>query len=86
MNRWKSVALVAAGLLAVGTVHAQGYPAKPIRWIVPYTPGGLTDNVTRLVTQKIQESVGQPVVVRTAPARTDHRRDHLARDADGYTP
>ena len=87
MKLWQTVALVAAGLFAVGTVHAQGYPAKPIRWIVPYTPGGLTDNVTRLVTQKIQESVGQPVVVENRPGANSIIGAEVVSRAtpDGYT-
>jgi tripartite-type tricarboxylate transporter receptor subunit TctC len=87
MNLWKIVALVAAGVFAVGAVHAQGYPAKPIRWIVPYTPGGLTDNVTRLVTQKIQESVGQPIVVENRPGANSIIGAEVVSRAtpDGYT-
>ena len=87
MNLWQAVALIAAGLLGVGTVHAQSYPAKPIRWIVPYTPGGLTDNVTRLVTQKIQESVGQPVVVENRPGANSIIGAEIVSRAtpDGYT-
>jgi hypothetical protein len=41
--------------------------AKPIRWVVPYTPAGITDNVTRMVTQKLQESLGQSIVVENKP-------------------
>ena len=87
MTLWQAVALIAAGLLGVGTVHAQSYPAKPIRWIVPYTPGGLTDNVTRLVTQKIQESVGQPVVVENRPGANSIIGAEIVSRAtpDGYT-
>ena len=87
MTLWQAVALIAAGLLGVGTVHAQSYPAKPIRWIVPYTPGGLTDNVTRLVTKKIQESVGQPVVVENRPGANSIIGAEIVSRAtpDGYT-
>ena len=45
--------------------RAQAWPAKPIRWIVPYTAGGLTDVVTRLVLSKM--NVGQPFVVDNKP-------------------
>ena len=38
----------------------QTYPNKPIRWIVPYTGGGITDVVTRVVTQKMGASIGWP--------------------------
>ena len=37
---------------------AQAWPNKPIKWIIPYTPGGITDNATRMVLQKVQEHTG----------------------------
>src|SRR5881396_383324 len=58
------VALVLAAPLAA---YAQAWPAKPIRWVVPYTGGGITDIVTRVVTQKMQTSLGQPIVVDNRP-------------------
>ena len=48
-----SVACTAA--MAQGTAGGQAWPAKPIKWIVPYPPGGITDNATRMVLQKVQE-------------------------------
>ena len=45
--------LVLLAALLPATVQAQAYPNKPIRWIVPYTGGGITDVVTRVVTQKM---------------------------------
>jgi tripartite-type tricarboxylate transporter receptor subunit TctC len=42
-------------------------PAKTIRWIVPYTPGGITDNATRMVVQKVQEQTGTTIVVENKP-------------------
>jgi len=53
--------LVAA--LAAATAHAQGYPTKPVRLIVPSTPGGSVDTVARTVGQKLSERWGQQVVV-----------------------
>src|SRR5205807_8657180 len=58
------LALVVAAPLAA---QAQAWPAKPIRWVVPYTGGGITDVVTRVVTQKMQTSLGQPIVVDNRP-------------------
>ena len=51
-------------LLAIaGAVHAQGYPSRPIKVIVPYAPGGLPDTIARLVGAKIAEPLGQTLVV-----------------------
>src|SRR5689334_13346858 len=66
---------------------AQAYPSKPIRWIVPYTPGGITDNVTRMVTQKMQEALGQSIVIENKPGANSIIGADLAAKAapDGYT-
>ena len=56
-------ALIAALGVAGFPAAAQTYPSKPIRWIVPYTPGGYTDIVTRRVTQKLAEALGQSIVI-----------------------
>ena len=62
-----AAALVPA-LVASGPAGAQApYPAKTIKWIVPYTPGGITDSVTRIVAQKLEERLGQPVVMENKP-------------------
>jgi len=73
-------------LIAVGEAHAQ-YPAKPIKWIVPYTPGGITDTVTRLVTHRMQEALGQPIVIENRPGANSIIGADLAAKAapDGYT-
>lgn len=66
---------------------AQSYPSKPIRWIVPYTPGGLTDNVTRMVTPKLQEALGQPITIDNRPGSNSIVGTDAAAKAapDGYT-
>jgi tripartite-type tricarboxylate transporter receptor subunit TctC len=51
-------------LLALTTlVSAQTWPAKPVKFIVPYPPGGTVDPLARLLGGKLQESLGQPMVV-----------------------
>ena len=85
----KNLALFAAtiALSFATSAAAQGYPNKPIKWIVPYPPGGITDSVTRLVTQKLQDALGQPVVVENKPgANSIVGADLVAKaPADGYT-
>src|SRR5258706_11320034 len=48
-------------------LHAQTYPSRPIRLIVPFPPGGSSDSVARVVVQKFSEGVGQPVVIENRP-------------------
>ncbi len=87
MNLFKSALAATVLALAAGTAAAQSYPNKPIRWIVPYTPGGITDNVTRMVTGKMQASLGQTIVVENKPgANSIIGVDLTAKaPADGYT-
>ena len=81
------LAAVAAALAWTVGVPAQTYPSKPIKWIVPYTPGGITDNVTRVVTQRVQEQTGWNIVVENKPgANSILGADLAAKSApDGYT-
>ena len=66
---------------------AQNYPSKAIRWVVPYPGGGITDVVTRVVTQKMAGALGQPIVVDNRPgANSILGSDLVAKAApDGYT-
>jgi len=54
---------VAALPLVSRVARAQSYPARPIRWVVPFPPGGATDVVARLISQWLSERLGQPVVI-----------------------
>ena len=67
--------------------NAQSWPNKPIRWIVPYTGGGITDVVTRVVTQKMQAALGQAIVVENKPgANSIIGADLVAKSTpDGYS-
>jgi tripartite-type tricarboxylate transporter receptor subunit TctC len=69
------------------TAHAQSYPSKPIRVVVPYAPGGTTDIVGRQVGQRMSELLGQPVVIENRTgANTAIGADAVAKSApDGYT-
>ena len=57
------LSLVSATLLAAPLVHAQPYPNKPVRLIVPFAPGGTTDIVARVVAEKIGGPLGQQMIV-----------------------
>jgi len=82
----RALALLLPLALALPAVAAP-YPSHPIRWVVPYTPGGITDTVTRLVAARVQESLGQPIVVENKPgANSIVGAEMVARSApDGYT-
>ena len=62
-----ALALAAAALLAGNPAHAQDYPNKPIRMVIPYTPGGSIDNVGRMVADQLQRQLGQPIVIENTP-------------------
>jgi len=53
--------------LACSALHAQSYPTKPIRLIVPYPPGGGTDFFARTISAKLSDNLGQQVVVENRP-------------------
>jgi tripartite-type tricarboxylate transporter receptor subunit TctC len=82
----KWLALPAAVWLAFA-VHAQTYPAKPVRIIVPFAPGGATDIVTRLLAQKLTEAWGQQILVDNRAGAGGNIGGELAAraPADGYT-
>jgi tripartite-type tricarboxylate transporter receptor subunit TctC len=79
---------VALTLMAAGAnAQTQAYPGKPIRWIVPFPPGGSTDLLARVVGQKLTESWGQQVIVenRGGAGGTLGAAEAARAPADGYT-
>ena len=74
-------------LMAATLVFAQGYPVKPIRFIVPFAPGGGIDTFSRAIAPQLQAGLGQPVVVENRPASAGIvGADAVAKSApDGYT-
>ena len=80
-------AILVLALTLATTVSAQGYPSKPIRFVVPYAPGGNTDILARLLGQKLSEAWGQQVIIDNRPgAAGTVGAELVARaPADGYT-
>jgi tripartite-type tricarboxylate transporter receptor subunit TctC len=85
---WRAAAVLAALALASGaTVLAQEYPAKPIRVVVPFPPGGGTDLMARTVMQKLGESLGATMVIDNRGGAGGSIGSELVAKspADGYT-
>ena len=85
-----AIAAIAGALLLFicAPAWSQGsYPAKPIRLIVPWPPGGISDTSARILAQHMSASVGQPVIVdNRAGAGSTIGHDIVAKSsADGYT-
>jgi tripartite-type tricarboxylate transporter receptor subunit TctC len=71
----------------VGLAHAQPYPSKPIRIVIPFPPGNTTDIMTRLIAPKMTERLAQQVIVENRPGASGMLGlDYVAKSApDGYT-
>jgi len=87
MNMRIALALLVSALALPGAVLAQGYPSKPVRLMVGFTPGGGVDINARLLASKLTELLGQQVIVENKPgAGTNIANEFVARSApDGYT-
>jgi tripartite-type tricarboxylate transporter receptor subunit TctC len=88
----KTVALAAAAIAAVqvwaaAPAWSQAYPSKPVRWIVPWPPGGGGDTLTRLLAPKLSEMLGQQIVVDNRGGAAGNIGAELAAKSppDGYT-
>jgi tripartite-type tricarboxylate transporter receptor subunit TctC len=78
---------VAVAMTACGSAFAQSWPAKPITLIVPFPAGGTTDVLARALADRLQQSLGQPVIVESKPgAGATLGADYVAKSRpDGYT-
>lgn len=87
MMGWFRLIAMACALLLPQLAGAQAYPAKPVRIIVPFSPGGATDIVTRILGQKLNEVWGQTIVVDNRAGASGNIGAELAVKSapDGYT-
>src|SRR5262245_12445033 len=73
MNRftrraWLAAAVPTIGALAsAGSAMAQNYPSRPVRIVIPYSPGGVTDAVARLVATQLTQKLGQAFFIENKP-------------------
>jgi tripartite-type tricarboxylate transporter receptor subunit TctC len=80
-----SMALLGAGWMT--PARADTYPSHPVRWVVPYTAGGATDVLSRLICQRLSERLGQPFVVENKPGAGSNigTQAVINSPSDGYT-
>ena len=85
--KFTALTLAFCAMAGLGTVHAQTYPSKPIRMVVPYAAGGNADITARLIARKMSESMGVPILVdNKGGANGMIGTDIVAKaPADGYT-
>ncbi len=81
---------VGATIAALGghrAARAAPYPVQPVRWVVPYAPGGATDVISRLICQRLGDRLGQPFLVENKPGAgsTVGTEAVIHSPADGYT-
>ncbi len=74
-------------LSAAAATSSPAFPARPVRWIVPYTPGGATDVLSRVLCQRLQQRLGQPFIVENKPGAGANIGTEVVINspADGYT-
>jgi len=87
MNNASRCLLVFASVLYCAGAFAQAYPSRPIRIVVPYTPGGFTDVTTRIVAVELSKSVGQNIIIDNRPGANSIVGVEIVSKStpDGYT-
>jgi tripartite-type tricarboxylate transporter receptor subunit TctC len=86
-RRWLAAAVVSITPFLAPIAHAQEWPARPIKLVVPFPPGGLIDNMARLVAPRLAQELGQSVVIDNKPGAGGNVGAAEAARAtpDGYT-
>src|SRR3977135_3600541 len=90
ISRCAAICLTAIGLsvfASIGSAPAADYPARPVRFLVGYPPGGATDIIARLISQRLSEKLGQQFVIENKPGAGNNIGTEAAINAepDGYT-
>ena len=75
----RAAAGIAAAPILCAIAKAQGYPSHPVRFVVPFPPGGVSDIIARLIGQKLSERLGQPFVIE-GPGRRGEQRHRNRRE------
>src|SRR5437763_6902449 len=81
------IALVAVIIAPLTCAQAPSWPSKPIKWIVPFAPGGTTDILARTIGEKLSVALGQPVIIENRPGAGGGLGAEIAAKSapDGYT-
>jgi tripartite-type tricarboxylate transporter receptor subunit TctC len=81
------LAIAALSAIALPAAHAQSYPNKPIKFVVPFSAGSATDNLGRILAQAMSEAMGQPITVENKAGANGILGAEVvkAAPADGYT-
>src|ERR1700690_3613397 len=79
--------LVWLGAGSLASAQANPYPSHPVRWVVPYTAGGATDVLSRLICQRLSDRLGQPFIVENKPGAGSNigTQAVIGSPPDGYT-
>ena len=87
LSRMAISIMAATTMLAAANAHAQAYPNKPIKIVVPFAPGGGSDFIARFIAQRLQTSMGQPVIVDNRPGAGGNLGTEIGISSppDGYT-
>ncbi|TPQ36827.1 MFS transporter [Bradyrhizobium guangdongense] len=90
ITRRSALGLLAAGPLAASPLSkafAADYPARPVKWVVPYPPGGATDIIARLIGQRLSEKLGQQFIIENKPGAGNNigTESVINAEPDGYT-